>query len=67
MTKKDATKDITKDIQSMIEKLNERMKALGEERDRLDDAIAEAEELRHHVREAFDHLQDARDALSRLV
>lgn len=41
--------------------------AIGKERDKLDDTISELEELKGCAEEAYDDLQHARDALSRLV
>ena len=59
MTKREA-----KRIQAMIEK---HMKAVGQRRDKLDEAIGELEDLRNVCQNAYDALWDARDALSELV
>jgi len=40
---------------------------IGVERDSLDNAIATLEQLKEDCEEAWDALQEARDALSRLV
>jgi len=44
-----------------------RQKAIAKERDKLDNAISEMEELRYCCSEAWHSLQAARDALSELV
>lgn len=51
----------------MVSEIEKRMKAIGKERDRLDNLISEIESLREDCAEAWDNLQDARDALSRQV
>ena len=53
-----------KNYEKHVEK---RMLDIAKTRDKLDDTISEMEELRDNCNEAYDHLQDARDALSRLV
>lgn len=50
-----------------IDEINTRMKAVGIERDKLDDLIGDLEHLRENCRSAYDDLQHARDALSELV
>lgn len=50
-----------------IDEINTRMKAVGLERDKLDDLIGDLEHLRENCRSAYDDLQHARDALSELV
>lgn len=50
-----------------IDEINTRMKAVGAERDKLDDLISDLEHLRDNCRSAHDDLQSARDALSELV
>lgn len=59
MTKSQLTKAIAQ--------IDKHMKGVAEQRDKLDDAISDMEELREHCIEAYDDLQRARDALSRLV
>lgn len=54
-------------INRLINQIDERMKGIAKERDKLDAAIDEVESLRDDCREAYDDLQRARDALSRLV
>ena len=51
----------------MIFEIDRRMKAVAEERDKLDAFISEVSDLREDCDEAWDHLQRARDALSELV
>lgn len=43
------------------------MKAVAKERDKLDEAIADMEQLRECCDRAWEDLQSARDALSELV
>ena len=50
-----------------IKQIEKRQAAIGLERDKLDQAISEMEGLREDYDEAWHHLQDARDALSRMV
>lgn len=44
-----------------------RMKALAKERDRLDELIAEAEQLKDNIEAALSDMDHARDSLSELV
>lgn len=44
-----------------------RQESVGKERDKLDELIGELRALREDCDEAYDALQTARDALSRLV
>ena len=50
-----------------IKEIEKRQAALAAERDKLDEAISGMESLREDCDEAWHHLEDARDALSRLV
>ena len=50
-----------------IKEIEKRMVAVGKERDKLDDLIAEIADLRENCDEAWDHMQRARDALSEMV
>ena len=51
----------------MIRQIEKRRDAVGKERDKLDEAIADLEGLRDTCQRAWDCLQDARDALSELA
>lgn len=53
-----------KAIEKRIAKMQE---DIGDERDKLDDFIAEIEELKETCEQAWDALQEARDALSQFV
>ena len=50
-----------------IKQIDIRMQAVADERDKLDELIAELEHLKENCSEAHDSLQRARDALSELV
>ena len=50
-----------------IAQIAKREEAVGNERDKLDELISELQSLRDDCEEAFDALQTARDALSRLL
>ncbi len=50
-----------------IAQIAKREEAVGKERDKLDELISELQSLRDDCEEAFDALQTARDALSRLL
>lgn len=54
-------------INSWIKQIDRRKEAVGLERDKLDDLIGELQTLKEDCDEAYDALQTARDALSRLV
>ena len=54
-------------IEQATKEIEIRMKAVAEERDKLDDLIGELVELKEGCEEAYDCLQRARDALSELV
>lgn len=54
-------------FKQMEKKVQKHMDAVAKQRDALDDAISEMEQLREDCREAYSNLQDARDALSRIV
>lgn len=54
-------------LQRTMAQIEKRMKAVADERDKLDDLISDLESLKSDCEEAHNHLQDARDALSRLV
>lgn len=56
-----------KKLKKIQNELAVRMAAVALERDKLDEFISEFEELREDCDNAYDHLQDARDALSELV
>lgn len=51
----------------LIAQITKRQTAIGRERDQLDNLIGELETLRSDCQDAYESLQDARDALSRLV
>ena len=50
-----------------IAQISKRQEAVGKERDKLDELIGDLTALKEDCEEAFDALQTARDALSRLV
>lgn len=54
-------------ITSWMKQIDRRKEAVGKERDKLDDLIGELQSLKEDCDEAYDALQTARDALSRLV
>jgi prefoldin subunit 5 len=54
-------------IDEMIPKIKAQMGKIAENRDSLDEMISELESLKEDCNEAYEHLMDARDALSRLV
>lgn len=56
-----------KNTNKWIKQIEARMKAVAAERDKLDEAISDMESLRESCVNAYDCLQDARDALSELV
>ena len=66
-TKRDADMITKRRLDALDRVIAKKQAEVAKVRDRLDDAIAEWEELREHCREAHDDLQSARDALSRLV
>lgn len=47
--------------------IEQRMMAVAEERDKIDDLISELQQLRENCETAYDCLWTARDALSELV
>lgn len=51
----------------MISKIERQKNAIGKERDKLDDLISELANLKDDCDQAYDLLEEARDALSRLV
>lgn len=51
----------------VIKKIEEHMKAVAAERDKLDDTISELHQLRESCDTAYCDLHHARDALSELV
>lgn len=53
-------------ILNFIKKIDTQQARVAKERDRLDDLISEMEQLKEDCSEAWDNLQDARDALSRM-
>lgn len=55
------------DWTKVIEKIDARKAAVAAERDTIDDLLSDLEELRENCREAWDDLQHARDALSKIV
>lgn len=55
------------EIKSINKKIENHQQAVAKERDRLDAFIDELEGLKHSCDQAWDALQDARDALSELV
>ena len=52
-------------VAAFNQRLGTRQKYIGRERDKLDAIISNMEQLRDDCQEAWDCLQDARDALSR--
>ena len=59
---------MTKTEQIRVDRvLKKELEAVAKTRDHLDVVIFELSELREHCKEAWDALQTARDALSRLV
>lgn len=54
-------------ITRWMKQIDQRKDAVGKERDKLDDLIGELQSLKEDCDEAYDALQTARDALSRLV
>jgi flagellin-like hook-associated protein FlgL len=57
----------TRQIAGWAKTVEKRMAGVAKERDKLDETIAELEQLRGNCREAYDNLQIARDALSEMV
>jgi len=54
-------------IKKLQKEIAKRMAAVAIERDKLDEVISDATDLREDCDEAWDHLQRARDALSEMV
>lgn len=54
-------------IKALDKQIAKRMTAVAAERDRLDDLLATVEQLKDDCADAWNALQNARDALSRLV
>ena len=54
-------------IEGIAEMIRQRQEAVAAERDKIDDAISDLNDLRESCRKAWNSLQDARDALSELV
>lgn len=54
-------------LQKMIATLDKRKAEVAAVRDKIDDAISDFEQLKDDCTEAWEDLQRARDALSRLV
>lgn len=54
-------------VDRLTKLIDKRMIAIGNERDKVDDLISELQGMRYDLEEALEHLEDARDALSRLV
>ena len=54
-------------INSWLREIERRQNAIAKERDRLDAAISEMEELKDSCERAYEDMQNARDALSELV
>ena len=54
-------------IKKLQKEIAKRMTGVAIERDKLDEIIANATQLRENCDEAWDHLDRARDALSELV
>ena len=52
---------------TMIKEIEKRMVAVGKERDKIDEIIGNATDLKESCERAYDALQEARDALSELV
>jgi len=54
-------------INNWMKQIESRKNAIARERDELDEAISEMESLREDCDEAWHFLENARDALSRIV
>ena len=54
-------------LKDVIEKVEDQMKAVGRERDKIDNLIGDLTSLRDACEEAYDALWDAREALSEIV
>lgn len=54
-------------FEETIKEIEVRMKAVADERDKLDSFIDELEHLKWNCEEAYGNLQRARDALSEIV
>lgn len=54
-------------IKKLLKEIKKRENALANQRDKLDDLIDGLKDLREDCDEAWENLQSARDALSRLV
>ena len=54
-------------INKLVKKLTKHMKAIAIERDKLDELIGDADSLKNDCEEAYQELENARDALSRTV
>jgi len=54
-------------VESWKKKIEKHMVAVAKQRDSIDETISELEELREVCRRSYDHMIDARDALSELV
>jgi uncharacterized coiled-coil DUF342 family protein len=54
-------------ITALMKQIDKRKDAVSKERDKIDDLIGDLQSLKEDCDEAYDALQTARDALSRLV
>jgi len=54
-------------VREFMDEIEKKQKDVGKVRDQIDEMISEMGMLREDCVEAWDNLQDARDALSRLV
>lgn len=54
-------------IEKLMTELKEREEAIGKERDKLDELISSAQDLLDDCVDAIFNLQEARDALSKVV
>ena len=55
------------DFKAIMEEIETRMKGVASERDKLDEMIGDLTSLKEDCENAYDCLQNARDALSELV
>lgn len=56
-----------KTIAAMLKRIDKHMASVAKERDKLDETISELESLKEDCDNAWNCLQDARDALSEMV
>ncbi len=54
-------------IEKWMKEIKKRQDGIASERDKLDEAISEMQGLREYCADAWHFLEDARDALSKLI